>query len=97
MITKLTAGWSKEEIKFLDANVTLRNRQLEAELHIKPTNTRQCLHSTSLHSYHCKKGITSSQAVRYNRIFFDNERFQQRCKNLEKWLMERGKDVVRRW
>ena len=87
----------ERKIKFLDANVRLRNRQLEAELHIKPTNTHQCLHSTSLQSYHCKKGIPSSQAVRYNRICFDNEKFQQRCNNLENWLMERGKDIVKEW
>ena len=27
--TKFTAEWSREEIKFLDANVRLRNRQLK--------------------------------------------------------------------
>ena len=28
--------------------------------------------------------------MKYNRIYSDNEKFNQRCNNLEKWLMERG-------
>ena len=33
---------------------------------------------------------TYRQALRYNRIFSNNEKFDQRCNDLEKWLMERG-------
>ena len=87
---KFTVEWSKEEINFLDVNVRLRNRQLETDLHIKPTDTHQFLDSTSCHPYHCKKSIPYSQALRYNRICSDNKKFDQRCNNLEKWLMERG-------
>ena len=87
---KFTAEWSKEEINFLDVNVRLRNRQLETDLHIKPTDTHQFLDSTSCHPYHCKKSIPYSQALRYNRICSDNKKFDQRCNDLEKWLMERG-------
>ena len=50
----------------------------------------QFLDSTSCHPYHCKKSIPYSQALRYNRICSDNKKFDQRCNNLEKWLMERG-------
>ena len=85
---KFTAEWSKEEINFLD--VGLRNRQLETDLHIKSTDTHQFLDSTSCHPYHCKKSITYSQALRYNRICSDNKKFDQGCNDLEKWLMERG-------
>ena len=77
-------------MNFLDVNVRLRNRQLETDLHIKPTDTHQFLDSTSCHPYHCKKSIPYSQALRYNRICSDNKKFHQRCNNLEKWLMERG-------
>ena len=31
---KFTAEWSREEINFLDVNIRLKNRQLEADLHI---------------------------------------------------------------
>ena len=34
--------------------------------------------------------MSYSQALRYNRICSDNEKFDQRCNDLEKWLMERG-------
>ena len=35
---KFTAEWSKEETNFLDVKVRLRNRQLETDLHVKPTD-----------------------------------------------------------
>ena len=54
---KFKAEWSREKINFLDVNVRLRNRQLETDLHIKPTDTYQFLDSTSCHPYHCKKSI----------------------------------------
>ena len=54
---KFTAKWSKEEINFLDVIVRLRNRQLETDLHIKPTDTDQFLDPTSCHLYHSKKSI----------------------------------------
>ena len=80
--TKFTAEWSKEEINFLDVNLRLRNRQLETDLHIKPTETHQFLDSTSCHSYHSKKSIPYS-ALRYNRIYSDNKKFDQRCNDLD--------------
>ena len=75
---------------FTPVKVRLRNSQLETDLHIKPTDTHQFLNSTSCHPCHCKKSIPYSQALRYNRICFDNEKFYQRCNDLEEWLMERG-------
>ena len=38
----------------------------------------------------CKKSIPYSQALRYSSICSDNKKFDQRCNDLEKWLMERG-------
>ena len=87
---KSIAEWSKEEINFLDVNVKLRNRQLETDLHIKPTDTHQFLDSKSCHPYRWKKSIPYSQTLRYNRICSDNKKFDQRCNELDKWLMERG-------
>ena len=87
---KFMVEWSREEINFLDVNVRLRNRQLETDLHNKPTDTHQFLDSISCHPYHCKKSIPHSQALRYNRICSDNEKFDQCRNDLEKWLMEKG-------
>ena len=54
---KFTAEWSKEEIKFLNVNIRLRNRQLETDLQIKPTDIHLFNDSTSCHPYRCKKSI----------------------------------------
>ena len=59
-------------------------------IYIKPTDTPQFLNSTSCHPYHCKKSIPYSQALRYNKVCSDNEKFDQRCNDLEKWLIKRG-------
>ena len=64
----------KKRNKFLDLNSRLRNKQLEADLDMKPTDTNQILDSTSCHPYHCKKNIPYSQALRYNRICSDNKK-----------------------
>ena len=60
-------------INFLDVNERIRNIQVEADLHIKPTDTHQFLDATSCHPYHCKKSIPYSQALRYKRICSDNK------------------------
>ena len=86
---KFTADWSREEINLLEINVRLRNSELETELYIKPTDTHQCLDSTSCHPYHYKKSIAYSQALRYDRICSGDEKFDQRCNDAEEWLMER--------
>ena len=88
--TKFAVEWSREEINFLNVNVRLRNRQLQIDLHIKPTHTHQFLDSTSCHPYHCKNSIPYSQDLRYNKISSDNEKFDQHCNDLKKWLMVRG-------
>ena len=80
----------KRKENILAVNIRLRNRQLETDLYIKPTKTHQILDSTSCHPYHCKKPIPYCQALRYNRVCSDNKNFDQRCNDLEKWLMEGG-------
>ena len=41
-------------------------------------------------TYHCKKGIPYSRALRLSRICSNNENFDKRYNDLEKCLMERG-------
>ena len=62
--------------------------ELMTDLFVKPTNTHQFLDPSSSHPYHFKKGIPYSQALRLNRICSDNESFDERCNDLERWLME---------
>ena len=86
---KFTAEYS-EEVNFLGVNIKLIDGELKTDLFVEPTDTHQFLDQTSCHSYHCKKGIPYSQALRLNIICSDNETFDRHCNDLEKWLMERG-------
>ena len=58
---KLTAEYSKEEVNFLDLNITLIDGELKTDLFVKPTHTHQFLDRISSHPYHCKKRIHYSQ------------------------------------
>ena len=89
---KFTAEYSKEAINFLDVNVRLVEGELMTDLFVKPTDTHQFLDPNSSHLYHCKKGIPHGQALKLNRICSDNESFDERFNDLERWLMERGYD-----
>ena len=57
---------------------------------IKPTDSHRYLLSSSCHPFYCKKGIPYSQALRLNRICSNNEFFDKRCNDLEKYLLETG-------
>ena len=85
-----TAEYSKEELNFLDLNIKLSDRELKTDLFVKPTDTRQFLDPTSSHPYHSKKEIRYSQPLRLSGICSDNEDFDKRCYDLEKWLMEKS-------
>ena len=87
---KFAAEYSKEEVNFLDINIKLIDGEPKTDLFVKPKDTHQFLDPTSCHPYQCKKGIPYSQALRVNSICSDNENFDRRCSDLEKWFMERG-------
>ena len=53
------------------------------------SDTHQFLDATSCHPYHCKKVIPYRQALKLDRICSNNENFNRRCNDLEKWLMKR--------
>ena len=87
---KFTADWSKASINFLDVTVSIAEGVIETDLYVKPTDSHQYLLSSSCHPFYCKKGIPYSQALRLNRICSNNEFFDKRCNDLEKYLLERG-------
>ena len=57
---------------------------------VKPTDTHQYLEASSCHVFHSKHAIPYSQALRLNRICSEPSFFDQRCNQLEKWLLDRG-------
>ena len=87
---RFTADWSKTSINFLDVTVSIAEGVIETDLYVKPTDSHQYLLSSSCHPFYCKKGIPYSQALRLNRICSNNEFFDKRCNDLEKYLLERG-------
>ena len=87
---KFTVEYPKEEVNFLDVNIKLKDGELKTDFFVTLTDSHQFLDPTSCHPYHCKEGIPYSQDLRLNRICLDNETFDRRCNDLEKWLMERG-------
>ena len=87
---KFTTDWSKTSVNFLDVTVSIAEGVIETDLYVKPTDSHQYLLSSSCHPFYCKKGIPYSQALRLNRICSNNEFFDKRCNDLEKYLLERG-------
>ena len=67
-----------------------RDNKLITDLFVKETDTHQYLHASSCHVSLCKRAIPYSQALRLNRICSEIEFFDQRCNELEKWLLQRG-------
>ena len=70
--------------------VSITDGIIETDPYMKPTDSHQYLLSSSCHPFYCKKGIPYSQALRLNRICSNNEFFDKRCNDLEKYLLERG-------
>ena len=87
---KFTADYSHTKVNFLDVQVIRSGNKLITDLYIKPTDTHQYLEASSCHVYHCKSSIPYSQALRLNRICSESKFFDNRCNQLESWLMERG-------
>ena len=87
---KLTAEWSKASINFLDVTVSLIEEVIETYLYVKPTDSHQYLQPSSCLPFHCKKGMSYSQALKLNRICLETNSFDKRCNDLERFLLERG-------
>ena len=85
---KFTADWSKTNF-LLDVMVSIADSVIETDIYVKPTDCHQYLSSSYCHPFYCKKGIPYSQALRLNRIYSNNEFFDKRCNDLEKYLLER--------
>ena len=83
---KFMADWSKTSINFLYVTVSIAEGVIETDLYAKPTDSHQYLLSSSSYPFYCKKGIPYSQTLR---ICSNNEFFDKRCNDLEKYILER--------
>ena len=83
---KFTADWLKT-VNFLSLVVSVAEGVI---LTGKPTDIHQYLLSFCCHSFYGKNGIPYRQALRLDKICSNNEFFDERCNDLEKYLLERG-------
>ena len=83
---KFTYESNKENITFLDLNVSLSGNKLTTELHTKSTDKHQYLNYTSAHPAHTKCSIVNSQALRMSRICSFNNDFEKHLVDMESWF-----------
>ena len=79
---------SADKVNFLDVDVILN--QLTTDLCVKSTDNRQYLHASFCHVFHSKKSIRYSQALWLNQISSEGRYFDNRCNELESWVLKRG-------
>ena len=92
---KFTAEWSKTQINFLDVTVYLEKGKIKTDLHVKPTDTHQYLHSSSLYLHSSAFLIIEKREFRIVKRsaligFAQTLDLDMRCNDLERWLVERS-------
>ena len=79
-----------QTLPFLDVQVHLINNHIKTDLHTKPTDKYQYLLKTSCHPNHTKKAIPFSFFLRIRRTCSIDIFFDQRSRELIKYLTKRG-------
>ena len=74
----------------MDTRVYIKNGRVETDLHTKPTDKHQYLHTKSCHPRHCKTAIPFSQALRLRRICSEQDNLVTRSQELKQHLIKRG-------
>ena len=88
---KFTYTFSKNCVPFLDLYAQLSGRgELTTNLHIKPTDRHQYLHSTSFHPNHIKRYVICSQALRVSRICSRECDFRKHISEMKTWFLRGG-------
>ena len=67
---------SKNNVIFLDLNISLKDGAIHTDFYIKPTDGRQYLYYQSSHPRHIKVSIPYSQALRVSRICLSEKDFR---------------------
>ena len=81
---------SKDKIPCLDVSVINENGKLHTDLYSKPTDKHQYLYSHSCHPKHTKNSLPYCLALRLRRICSKKTYFNQRAKEMEHHLLQRG-------
>ena len=86
---KFTYESNKENITFLDLNLSLSGNKLTTDLHTKSTVKHQYSHYTSVYPAHTKRSIIYSQALRMSRICFYKTDFEKHLVDMKSWFQAR--------
>ena len=91
-IQQLSLQWSfsKEQINFLDVNISQKEGNLQTELYCKSTDTHRFLHFRSCCPYVYKTSMPYGQAIRMKRICSNEEKLSSQLEDLEHWLCSRS-------
>ena len=87
---KFTHEPSKENISFLDLNVTLSEGQLQTDLYIKPTDRYQYLHYSSSHPEHTNRSTAFSQSLRVRRTCSYETDYKKNTMEMKSWFLKRA-------
>ena len=79
-------------------SVKLSHRELETNLHIKPTDRHTYLHYSFSHPGHTKQSIVYSQTLRVSRIYSHEADFSKYTREMKSWFLKRGNpnDVIQK-
>ena len=80
---KFTYEISKDNINFLDLNVSIRESQLVTDLYFKETDRHQYLHFQSSHPDYIKRSVVCSQALRLKRNCTFEKNFNRHLVNMK--------------
>ena len=80
---EFTYEFHKEHISFLDLKVNFYDGKLTTDLHVKPTDRHQYLHSKSAHPNHTKRSIVYSQPLRLSRICSYKNDFEKHLEEMK--------------
>ena len=87
---KFTCNYGKTNIPFLDVSMSIKNGRIDTDVYRKPTDVNMLLPFHSSHPRHCMRGIPYGQCLRLRRICSQDDVFQNRCKELQLKLCNRG-------
>ena len=88
-VIRFTFKFVYNKVEFLYLEFLVKNRRLETNLYIKPTNKQLYLSFDSNHPEHCKRGIPYSQSLRVvERCTSSSDRDKHLENPKENWLKE---------
>ena len=81
---------NKENINFLDVNISLSNGHLMTNMYVKPADCHQYLDYSSSHPNHIKRSIVYSQFLRARMLCSLESDFLKHYTKMKSWFLKRG-------